>query len=78
MKFSMKKKIIVYLLFAIGVLLLEVHTTFAVLWRISGIPAPYPLSQSVVLYYAQGLTPILGVLLFLIAGLIYEKEDGIK
>ena len=72
----MKRKAVTYLLFALGILLLEVHTTFAVFWQISGNPAPYPLSQSVILYYSQGFTPILGAVCLLSAGLIYEKLES--
>ena len=67
-----------YILFALGVLLLEVHTSFAVLWQISGNPAEYPLSRSMILYYAQGFTPILGALCLLAAGLVYEKSEITK
>ena len=71
----MSRKTIAYMLFGIGVLLLEVHTTFPFLWQILGFPKPYPLSQSVILYYAQGFTPILGAFCLLTAGLVYEKSE---
>jgi hypothetical protein len=74
----MNRKAISYLLFAVGVLLLEVHTTFAVFWQLSGNPAPYPFSQSVILYYSQGFTPILGAFCLLVAGLVYEKSGMTK
>jgi hypothetical protein len=74
----MKRKIITSILFVLGALLLEIHTTFAVLWQISGISLPYPLGQSIVLYYAQGFTPILGAVCLLAAGLAYEKLEGTK
>jgi hypothetical protein len=71
----LSKKAIAYLLFASGMLLMLAHTTFPVLWQLSGAAGEYPLSRSIVLYYAQGFTPILGVLLLLFAGLIYEKVE---
>lgn len=74
----MTRKTLVYLLFIIGVLLLEVHTTLAVLWQLAGIPATYPLSRSIVMYYAQGFTPILGAVLLLAAGLVYKKLENVK
>jgi hypothetical protein len=67
-----------YLLFAAGVVLLEMHTTLAVFWQISGSPAEYPLSRSMLLYYAQGFTPILGAGCLLTAGLVYEKSENTK
>jgi len=70
----MKKKIIAYVLFGIGVLLLEVHTTFAVLWQLlTGLPNKYPLSNGTILYYAQGFTPIFGAFCLLAAGLVFEN-----
>lgn len=72
----MNRRKIAYLLFAIGVLFLGVHTTFAVLWQLfTGSPETYPLSRSIVLYYAQGFTPILGAVCLLLAGLAYEKSE---
>lgn len=72
----MTKKTTAYLLFAIGVLLLEMHTTLAVLWQITGaVGGTYPLSRGIVLYYAQGFTPMLGVLTLFLAGLAYEKQE---
>jgi hypothetical protein len=56
----MSKRIIAYILFAVGVLLLEMHTTLAMIWQIIGFSGAYPLSRSIVMYYAQGFTPILG------------------
>lgn len=70
----MNSKGIAYLLFAVGVILLEVHTTFAVFWQLLRGSAPYPPSQSVILYYAQGFTPILGALCLLVSGLIYGNR----
>ncbi|HEU0295293.1 MAG TPA: hypothetical protein VFR47_21310 [Anaerolineales bacterium] len=70
----MARKTLSYLLFGLGVLLLEMHTTLAVLWQITGAAGRmYPLSSGTVLYYAQGFTPMLGVLTLFIAGLVYEK-----
>jgi hypothetical protein len=61
------------------VLLLEVHTTFAVLWQLfTGLPYQYPLSRGTILYYAQGFTPILGAFCLLAAGLVYEKLEMTK
>jgi hypothetical protein len=74
----MKRKTLAYLLFIVGVLLLEMHTTFAVFWQLSGNPAAYPLSRSIVLYYAQGFTPVLGAVCLLAAGLVYEKLENTK
>ena len=74
----MSKKNLAYILFGVGVLLLEIHTTFAVFWQLLGIPMPYPLSQSIVLYYSSGFTPILGAICLLLAGLNYEKSEIIK
>lgn len=74
----MSRKAIAYILFGLGVFLLEVHTTFAVFWQLSGNPASYPFSQSVILYYAQGFTPILGAFCLLAAGLAYEKSGITK
>lgn len=74
----MKRKVVAYILFVMGVLLLEIHTTFAVLWQISGISMPYPLGRSTILYYAQGFTPILGAVCLLAAGLVYEKLETTK
>ena len=74
----MSSKTIAYILFGIGVFLLEVHTTLPFLWQISGLHMPYPLSQSVILYYAQGFTPILGAFCLLAAGLLYEKLEITK
>lgn len=57
----MNRRTIAYLLFAIGILLLGVHTTLAVLWQlITGAPEAYPLSCSIILYHAQAFTPVLG------------------
>jgi hypothetical protein len=72
----MSRKTTAYLLFATGVLLLGVQTTFAFLWQITGMPGAYPLSRSTILYYAQGFTPMMGALVMLLAGLIYEKTGG--
>jgi hypothetical protein len=75
----MLKKTIACFLFILGILLLEVHTTFAVLWQLlTGLPNKYPLSSGIILYYAQGFTPIFGALLLLVAGLVYEKLEDPK
>lgn len=74
----MTRKTLVYTLFTIGILLLEVHTTFPVLWQILGIPSGYPLSRTLFLQISQGFTPVVGVLLFLFAGLIYEREENFQ
>lgn len=75
----MAKKTLSYLLFGLGMLLLEMHTTLAVLWQITGTAGgTYPLSSGTVLYYAQGFTPMLGVLTLFIAGLVYEKQEMLK
>jgi hypothetical protein len=72
----MVKRILPYLLFGLGVLLLEMHTTFAVLWQITGAAGgTYPLSRGIILYFAQGFTPMLGVVTLFLAGLAYEKQD---
>ena len=72
------KKTIAYIIFGIGVLLLEVHITMPFLWQILGLQMPYPFSQSIILYYAQGFTPILGTFCLLAAGLVYEKLEITK
>jgi hypothetical protein len=72
----MKRKTIAYLLFALGVFFLVVHTVFPVLWQLSGLPGSYPLSRPGFLYYAQGFTPMLGVLILFVAGLVYEKPES--
>ena len=69
----MPRKTVAHILFGIGVLLLEIHTTIPFLWRILGLPMPYPFSQSIILFYAQGFTPIFGAFCLLAAGLVYEK-----
>lgn len=75
----MTRKTITYVLFGIGVLLLEIHTTFPVLWQLmTGSPETYPLSGTTLLYYAQGFTPILGAVCLLLAGLVYEKLETTK
>jgi hypothetical protein len=74
----MTRKILSYLLFGLRVLWLEIHTTLAVLWQISGAAGEYPLSSGTVLYYAQGFTPMLGVMTLFIAGLAYEKQEMLK
>jgi hypothetical protein len=74
----MAKSILPYLLFGLGVLLLEMHTTVAVLWQLSGATGEYPLSHGVILYYAQGFTPMLGVVTLFLAGLAYEKQDALR
>jgi hypothetical protein len=75
----MAKRILPYLLFGLGVLMLEMHTTLAVLWQITGaVGGTYPLSRGTILYYAQGFTPMLGVLILFLAGLVYEKQDAPK
>jgi hypothetical protein len=75
----MTRRTLTYLIFAIGVLLLEAHTALAVLWQIiTGSPETYPLSDTLFLYYAQGFTPILGAVCLLAAGLVYEKLEITK
>jgi hypothetical protein len=74
----MAKKTLSYLLFGLGVLLLEMHTTLAVLWQITGAHGDYPLSSGTILYYGQGFTPMLGVLTLFIAGLVYEKQEMLR
>jgi hypothetical protein len=72
----MKRRSIAYLLFAFGIFLLGVHTTFAVLWQLmTGSPETYPLSGTAFLYFAQGFTPILGAVCLWMAGLIIEKSE---
>ena len=74
----MSKKNIAYTLFAAGLLLLFMHTSLAVIWQLSGQPGTYPLSRSILLYYAQGFSPIFGAILLFVAGLVYEKSERAK
>jgi hypothetical protein len=71
----MKRNTIAYLIFAIGVFMLAVHTTLPVFWQLLGFAGTFPLSRPVPLYYASGITPILGVFLLLVAGLVSEKQE---
>jgi hypothetical protein len=75
---KMPGKTVAYILFGIGVLLLEIHTSIPFLWRILGLPMPYPFSQSIILYDAQGFAPIRGAFCLLAAGLVYEKLEITK
>ena len=75
----MTRKTIAYILFGFGVLLLEVHTSFAVLWQLfTGLPNKYPFSSGTFLLYAQGFTPILGMLCLLAAALVYQKLENMR
>jgi len=71
----MTKKTTAYVIFTIGILLLVMHTSLAVLWQLSGFPGTYPLSRSTLMYYAQGFSPIFGAMLLFVAGLVYEKAE---
>jgi hypothetical protein len=76
MESKMTRKTIAYLLLITGILLLEIHTTFPVLWRIFGLPGSYPLIRPGFLAFAQGVTPMLGALSLLIASMIYGKKEN--
>jgi hypothetical protein len=63
---------IAYTLFWAGVFLFLVHTTLPVLWRLFGLPEPFPLAPTTgALAVLPGLTPPLGAALMLIAGRVY-------
>ena len=56
-------RVVSVVLFALGVVFLFMHTTLPFLWSLLGISATYPLNTGAILYYASGLTPILGAVL---------------
>ena len=63
------------ILFAFGVFLMLIHTTIAAVWTVLGLPGAPPLTApSGVLYYLQGFSPPLGVLLLFGAGLLNEAK----
>ena len=74
----MNKRKTAYLLFALGLFFLEMHTTLPFLWQILGLPGQYPLLGNLFFYIASGFTPIVGAFVLLIAGLVYEKQGNPK
>lgn len=67
-------------IFFVGVFFLFVNTTVSFLWRLIGVPWPYPFTPtggSLVLISLPGFTPAVGASLMVAGGLVYgRRKEG--
>jgi hypothetical protein len=68
--------------FFVGTFVLHAYQTLSFLWYLVGIPLDYPLVtllkglDGYTLGFVMGFSPLIGLLLMVVGGLIYGREAG--